>query len=160
MKNGCDESETPAKFRAHRHQINFPTINNERVKLFGRNKELKRLRKCYSDLMQSPTNNKAAVFVSGVHGVGKTALVEEFLRQPFNRRRTTAGHSKSCRQRRGGNNNDSSSQLDSVIRCTFTEDQDDYRHGIMSTAVLEKSLYSKKRKVIAIAIRLVTILVI
>ena len=126
MKNGCDESETTANFRAHRHQINFPTINNERVKLFGRNKELKRLRKCHSDLMQSPTNNKAAVFVSGVRGVGKTALIEEFLLQPFNRRRTAAGHFRDCRLRRGGNNN-SSSQLHSVIRCTFSEDQDDYQ---------------------------------
>lgn len=114
---------------ARRHKIKFPTnTKDERVKLYGRNKELKRLRKCYSDLMQSPAannnnnnNNKGVVFVSGVKGVGKTALVEEFLVQPFDRRRASA------RGGRNGNNNSSSRQQPLVIRCNFSPEQDGYQ---------------------------------
>ena len=129
MLNGASDryEDTEAAANLRRHQIKFPTGKDDRVKLYGRNKELKRLRKCYSDLMQSPSNNKSAVFVSGVHGVGKSALIDEFLYQPFDRRRASA-ENRSGRQRGGGGrNNSSSSKQRSVIRCNFSEGQDGYQ---------------------------------
>ena len=101
-------------------RLQFPTIQksdenniNPPPKLYGRNKELKRLRKCYNDVIQSKNDPKrsttasttsSVVFVTGVQGVGKTALVEEFLRQPLERRRAAAAAAKGGRgrQRRGG----------------------------------------------------------
>mmetsp|Transcript_26727 Transcript_26727/g.44152 ORF Transcript_26727/g.44152 Transcript_26727/m.44152 type:complete len:1126 (+) Transcript_26727:191-3568(+) len=129
--------------------IKFPTTKDERVKLYGRNKELKRLRKCYSDLIQSsPPNNKAAVFVSGVHGVGKTALIDEFLFQPFDRR--------SGRQRKGGagaRNNNSSSQQHSVIRCNFPEEQDGYQSWEEIYSNLREMAFKQEARVVANASR-------
>lgn len=116
-------------------RLQFPTNqkldDNNKIpppKLYGRNKELKRLRKCYNDVIQSKNNPKysntssttsSVVFVTGVHGVGKTALVEEFLRQPLERRAAAAAKGGRGRQRRGGGGQQQ--QQHAVIRCQFAK---------------------------------------
>lgn len=124
------EEEASARVRAPCHEIKFP-IKDERAKLFGRHKELKRLRSCYNDLMMqssSPSNKKGTVFVSGVQGVGKTALVEEFLFQPLERRRAAFAKGRGGGQQRGGGGaQQQQQQQHSVIRCNFSRKQDGYQ---------------------------------
>lgn len=115
-----EEEEEEEETVPPRHDgIPFPTVKDGRAKLYGRSKELKRLRSCYNNLMQSPSNNKASVFVSGVRGVGKTALVDEFIFQPLSRQRGSSSR----------RNIHPSSQQQCVVRCNFSKKQkeDDYQ---------------------------------
>lgn len=113
-------------------RLQFPTfqklddnnINPPPPKLYGRNKELKRLRKCYNDVIQSKNNpihsttTSSVVFVTGVEGVGKTVLVEEFLRQPLERRRAAAAAKGGRGRQRGGGEGQ---QQHAVVRCQFAK---------------------------------------
>jgi len=101
-------------------RITFPSVSNkrlrgsregnlqsgdERVKLYGRQQELKQLRKLHTEICSlcppaSPRSSlrgsllsidipsSKIVYVSGCTGTGKTAFVEEFLIQPKERRRS------------------------------------------------------------------------